>query len=199
MKRTFAATLLALLISNVSAFAASESFQFNFPGWQPTSLIFSGSFTGTPESTGAIGLADVSNFSAVLEGFSDGPISFMRSDLFAFEFDPALGPTSLTFILPIEGSVFLCVGTLAFNPRYCDPAGLTPSDATGVFSLVDTPLYTALAPRVTPTTTASAPEIPTWVMLTVGFAFMVGFGRIAAIRRPSPAELGGPLATLRRD
>ena len=57
VKRIFAATVLtwlAFLISNGSAFAApetSETFQFNYPGWQ-NSLEFSGSFTGTPESNG---------------------------------------------------------------------------------------------------------------------------------------------------
>lgn len=80
MKRAFAAaamTSLAFLISNGAAFAApetSETFRFNYPGWQ-NSLGFSGSFTGTPEANGTIGLADISNFSADLDGFSDEPIN----------------------------------------------------------------------------------------------------------------------------
>ena len=179
MKRIFAATVLtwlAFLILNGSAFAAPETgepFQFNFPGWQPTTLMFSGSFTGTPESSGAIGLADISNFSATLDGFSDDPINFMRSDLLAFEYNPELGPrSSLTFILPIEGSVFLCVGVLAFNPRFCDPGGLTPPNATGVFSLLEAPLYTDLTPDITPSTSASIPEPPTWVTLIAGLALL---------------------------
>jgi hypothetical protein len=179
VKRTFAATVLtwlAFLISHGSAFAApetSETLRFNFPGWQPTSLTFSGSFTGTPEADGTIGLADVSNFSAELDGFSDLPIDFSRSDLLAFEYVPGLGPrSSLSFILPIEGSVFLCVGVLALNPRDCDPGGLTPTNATGVISLLDAPLYTPFAPEIRSSVSASIPEPPTWVALIAGLALL---------------------------
>ncbi len=164
MKRTFAAaviTSLAFPISSGSAFAApetSETFQFNYPGWQ-NSLGFSGSFTGTPETNGTFGLADISNFSAELDGFSDEPILFSRSDLLAFQYNPGLAPSSsLTFILPIEGPVFLCVGVLAFNQRDCDPNDLTPPNATGVISLLDAPYYTDQTPRITPSISASAPE-----------------------------------------
>ena len=151
----------------------SETVRFHYPGWQPTSLTFGGSFTGTPETNGTIELADLSNFSAELDGFSDGPISFIRSDLLAFEYDPGLGPrSSLSFILPIQGSVFLCVGALAFSPRDCDPNGLTPPNATGVISLLDTPLFTPQTPEIRPSTSMSVPEPPTWVMLIAGLALL---------------------------
>lgn len=178
MKRAFAATALtwlAFLIWSGSAFAdpgTSETFRFNYPGWQ-NSLGFSGSFTGTPEANGTLGLADISNFSAELDGYSDEPINFMRSDLLAFDYEPGLGPrSSLTFILPIEGPVFLCVGVLAFNQRDCDPDGLTPPNATGVISLVDVPYYTDQTPRITPSISASIPEPPTWVTLIAGLALL---------------------------
>jgi hypothetical protein len=178
VKRAFAATVLiwlGFLISNGSAFAApetSETFRFNYPGWQ-NSLGFSGSFTGTQETNGTFGLADISSFSAELDGFSDEPINFMRSDLLAFQYNPGLEPSSsLTFILPIEGSVFLCVGVLAFNPRDCDPGGLTPPNATGVISLLDTPYYTDLTPSIRPSISASAPEPPTWETLIARLALL---------------------------
>ena len=178
MKRIFVGTVftwLTLLISNGSAFSApetSETFQFSYPGWQ-NSLEFSGSFTGTPEPNGTFGLADISNFSAELDGFSDEPILFSRSDLLAFEYNPGLEPSSsLTFILPIEGSVFLCVGVLAFNQRDCDPNGLTPPNATGVISLLEVPYYTDQTPRITPSISAGIPEPPTWVTLIAGLALL---------------------------
>jgi hypothetical protein len=178
VKRAFAATVLiwlGFLISNGSAFAApatSETFQFNYPGWQ-NSLEFSGSFTGTPEANGTIALADISSFNAELDGFSDDPINFMRSNLLAFQYNPGLEPSSsLTFILPIEGPVFLCVGVLAFNQRDCDPNGLTPPNATGVISLLDAPYYTDQTPRITPSISASIPEPPTWVTLIAGLVLL---------------------------
>jgi hypothetical protein len=178
LKRIFVGTVLTwltLLISNGSAFSApetSETFQFSYPGWQ-NSLEFSGSFTGTPEPNGTFGLADISNFSAELDGFSDEPILFSRSDLLAFEYNPGLEPSSsLTFILPIEGSVFLCVGVLAFNQRDCDPNGLTPPNATGVISLLEVPYYTDQTPRITPSISAGIPEPPTWVTLIAGLALL---------------------------
>jgi hypothetical protein len=187
VKRAFAATVLiwlGFLISNGSAFAApatSETFQFNYPGWQ-NSLEFSGSFTGTPEANGTIALADISSFNAELDGFSDDPINFMRSNLLAFQYNPGLEPSSsLTFILPIEGPVFLCVGVLAFNPRDCDPGGLTPPNATGVISLLDTPYYTDQTPRITPSISASIPEPPTWVTLIAGLA-LLGLVRAGDLR-----------------
>jgi len=97
----------------------------------------------------------------------------MRSDFLAFQYDPGLEPSSsLTFILPIEGTVFLCVGVLAFNPRDCDPNGLTPPNATGVISLLDSPYYTDQSPRITASISASAPEPPTWMTLIAGLAFL---------------------------
>jgi hypothetical protein len=195
--RIFAATVLtwlALLISNGAAFAdpgTSETFQFNFPGWRPTTLEFSGSFTGTPETNGTFGLADISNFSAELDGFSDLPINFSRSDLLAFEYTPGLGPrSSLSFVLPIEGSVFLCVGVFALDPRDCDPNGITPSNATGAVSLLDAPLYTPLAPEIRSSISASIPEPPTWATLIAGLALLglvrVGDFRAARSKKVSP-------------
>jgi hypothetical protein len=108
-----------------------------------------------------------------LDGFSDEPILFSRSDLLAFEYNPGLEPSSsLTFILPIEGSVFLCVGVLAFNQRDCDPNGLTPPNATGVISLLEVPYYTDQTPRITPSISAGIPEPPTWVTLIAGLALL---------------------------
>lgn len=97
----------------------------------------------------------------------------MRSDLLAFQYNPGLEPgSSLTFILPIEGPVFLCVGVLAFNQRDCDPNGLTPPNATGVISLLDQPYYSDQTPRITPSISAGVPEPPTSVTLIAGLAFL---------------------------
>jgi hypothetical protein len=198
VKRAFAATVftwLAFLISSGPAFAdpgTSETFQFRYPGWQ-NSLGFSGSFTGTPEANGTFGLADISNFSAELDGYSDEPIVFSRSDLLAFQYNPGLEPSSsLTFILPIEGPVFLCVGVLAFNQRDCDPDDLTPPNATGVISLIDVPYYTDQTPRITPSISASIPEPPTWVTLIAGLALLglVGAGDF----RPTRHKKAPPVA-----
>jgi hypothetical protein len=188
VKRSFAAavlTWLAFLILNGSAFAApetSETFRFSLAGWEPTFLTFDGSFTGTPEAgSGIIGLPDLSDFDAYLDGYDDGPFNFMKSDLLFFEYNPALGPTSLNFILPLGGPVFLCVGASAFTPRFCDPGGHTPTGATGVISLLDDSFYTSFLPRVTPSQSAAVPEIPTWMMLIAGLA-MLGLVRAGDVR-----------------
>ncbi|MBV9267679.1 MAG: PEP-CTERM sorting domain-containing protein [Acidobacteriaceae bacterium] len=179
---------VAALLAAVPGFGASVSYTFSQGGWTDSlgdTGILTGTFTGTPQASGALQLADLTSFQA--DFHENGPLDqntfiFNLPNATNFTYDPGTGLLDFAAGSGVSG-IQVCSGG-ADTAQVC--FGIRPNSGVGTplnGFFVDQPKFpqetTRMGPSVTPAA-AAVPEPTSIGLFAAAGLALLGFG---AMRR----------------